>query len=233
MPRNPEFLIGRNIGVEFVDVIGELSKRSMNNVLANIFKYLETNDLVHVASVNKEWRTCLKQTENFNKKRTEFIKFKKNIYETNKENRGKLNVPYYELVNDSNANYLELSVSQKRERFWKPSSVSISGQQQPLVFAEIDSNILNASSRIARVDFFGSSSFEAELNHLRIADFDKVNYAGKSKMVTKIRNEELVCPKSIFKHLKISSNKKQGNEVSNCKINLIGSKKSKKNLKRL
>ena len=260
LPKNPEFLIGRNMGVEFVDVVGELNKRSMNNVLDNVFKYLGKEDLVRVASVNKEWRACLKQNRKFNKKRVEFIKHKRNIYETTKENRDcdKHNVPYYELLNDSSLSHAELSINEKRERFRKRSSVSISGQHQSFVFAQIDPNCLSSSSMdvpdrasfsrpslIGEIGRAGSSildrmmsqrSFETEFRQISIADLDKENDVCKSKMSRKnsfSSSEKLASPKFIAKHLKLSPSKKQGSEVSHAKVDLIGSKKSKKNLKRL
>ena len=264
LPNNPEFLIGRNMGVDFVDVVGELSKRSMNNVLDNVFKYLGKEDLVRAASVNKQWRACLKQNRKFNKKRVEFIKYKKNIYETTKENRDcdKLNVPYYEVFSEANANYAGLSQSEKRAKYRKRSSFSISGQHQSFVFAQIDPNCLSNSSMdvseraslsrpslLGEIGRAGSSildrvserAFETEFKRISIADLDKENDVGKSKMGRKgsfsssssSSSEKLASPKFIAKHLKLSPSKKQGSEVSHARIDLIGSKKSKKNLKRL
>ena len=90
LPMNPEFLIGRHMGIEQLDIIAELNKRSMQNVIDKIFTNVmqkSMNNLVRASGVNKEWRDVIKQNKVLNKKRIEFLKENKRIYDKFKENR--------------------------------------------------------------------------------------------------------------------------------------------------
>jgi hypothetical protein len=93
LPMNPEFLIGRHMGIEQMDIIAELNKRSMQNVIDKIFSNLLTSEplsmvnVVRASSVNKEWRDLIKQNKRLNKRRVEFLKESKRLYDKYKENR--------------------------------------------------------------------------------------------------------------------------------------------------
>lgn len=87
IPANPDSLIGRHMGVEKLNIVGELWKRSMNNVLDAIFGYLDVRDLVRVGCVSNEWRAVLKENKKLYKQRTEFIRQRRIQCETFKENR--------------------------------------------------------------------------------------------------------------------------------------------------
>jgi len=86
IPDYPESLIGRNMGIEHVDILSELNKRSMNNIVEKVFSYLSTSDCVRVGCVSKEWRSLIKQDTKRNKERVKLIKKQKYLHETSKEN---------------------------------------------------------------------------------------------------------------------------------------------------
>lgn len=117
LPSNPEFLIGRHMGIDQLDIVKELNSRSMNHVLNQIFKYVSFGetpiDLVRAASVNQEWRAILRENKVLNGKRIEFLKAKKLINDTNKEN-GRLRKKC--LVQNAPSIQLNLFKSQMRAR---------------------------------------------------------------------------------------------------------------------
>ena len=86
LPRHPDFLIGSRMGLEHVDMLGELNKRSMHMVIDQIFVHLNQVDLVKVACVSREWRAIVRQDTRRNKERARYLKQKREIYEMNKEN---------------------------------------------------------------------------------------------------------------------------------------------------
>jgi hypothetical protein len=87
VPTNPEFLIGRHMGVEQVDILSELNSRSMTNVTDQIMRYMSVNDHVRMAGVSTQWRNIVKQNNRVNRDRVKFIKSKKAAYVHRKENR--------------------------------------------------------------------------------------------------------------------------------------------------
>ena len=90
LPADPECLIGRHMGLEHLDVVHELRKRSMHNLLDKIFGYVgaeSPRDLVRAASVNREWRRAVKSVSEHNKARDEFLRERKAVTEFQKENR--------------------------------------------------------------------------------------------------------------------------------------------------
>lgn len=50
------------MGIEKMDIISELSKRSMHTIIDHIYSYLSMNDIVCVGYVSKEWHGILKET---------------------------------------------------------------------------------------------------------------------------------------------------------------------------
>lgn len=88
LPSNPEFLIGRHMGLDELNIVSELNKRGMTNILNRIFGFLSNDalDLVHAASVDREWRYIVKSLKSVNRKRVEFLREQKAINEFNKEN---------------------------------------------------------------------------------------------------------------------------------------------------
>jgi hypothetical protein len=88
IPANPQFLIGRNMGLDYIDILDELKKRSMFNVLDIIFKHLDDDpaDLVRIGCVSKDWRNIVCNDNSRNNKRLQFIKQKRKKYEFDKEN---------------------------------------------------------------------------------------------------------------------------------------------------
>lgn len=86
IPENPEFLIGSHMGLDHIDILSELNKRSMNGIVEKIFSYLSVTDCVRVGCVSSEWRSLIKQDRKRNKERVRLIKTKKYFFETFKEN---------------------------------------------------------------------------------------------------------------------------------------------------
>lgn len=86
IPDNPEFLIGRHMGLEQVDILSELNKKNMSTIIENIFSNLSVSDCVRVGCVSREWRSLIKQDHKRNKERVRLIKQKRLFFETFKEN---------------------------------------------------------------------------------------------------------------------------------------------------
>jgi F-box protein 43 len=231
LPNNPEFLIGRHMGLEQMDILSELNKRSLNDPLDKIFSYLSAADLVKVASVSRDWRQIVKQNKPANKKRADFIKEKKEIFETSKEN------------NNSN----QMSRLAERRNLFKRIK-QLNSTDGSLVFASLDHNCLDAfTSEVKRA---GKSLMQSIDNTYQKADESKrVQQAFKivessPKLISKRMSPYKSPRKSAANALKMMSLNGDveskttaattGATGSNSnKIDLIGSKKSKRNLKRL
>jgi hypothetical protein len=79
------------MGVEQMDIISELSKRSMHTIIDHIYSYLSVTDIVRVGCVSKEWRGILKETnKTLYKHRGDLIKQKRKEFNRYKENRKSL-----------------------------------------------------------------------------------------------------------------------------------------------
>jgi hypothetical protein len=81
---NPECLIGRCMGLENYDILNELNKRSMNNVLDLIMGNLNASDYKNIYHVSKSWREVIAQDKKRNKERIKYIRFKKKFIESAK-----------------------------------------------------------------------------------------------------------------------------------------------------
>jgi hypothetical protein len=88
VPANLEFLIGRHVGLDAIDIISELHNRNMHNVLDHVFRHLSPGDLVSVGGVSAQWRSIVSQDLlRVARRRADFIKSKKKTFERFKENR--------------------------------------------------------------------------------------------------------------------------------------------------
>ena len=74
LPSNPKLLIGHCMGIEYFDIISELSKRSMKSILSNIFDSLTAMDYISMSNVCKEWRNAIKINKVANNKRIKLSK---------------------------------------------------------------------------------------------------------------------------------------------------------------
>ena len=103
LPSDPECLIGRHMGLEQMDILGELSRRSMDNIVDKILGNLagETRDLVRVGCVSREWRGFVRQNRSLNRQRVEFLRQSKQVFQTNKENRPEKCIASLEKVKES------------------------------------------------------------------------------------------------------------------------------------
>jgi hypothetical protein len=158
MPDNPEFLIGRRMGVENVDILSELNQRSMNNVLDLIYSNLNPSDLVKVACVSKQWRQMIKQNPKLNEQRVQHIKLRRKIYFNTKENH------HHSIsFNDSEILDLEafrpnqMSAKEKRDAFKRLREKTYAGvksdETPAFVFASLDLNcISNLDSKYSMTD---------------------------------------------------------------------------------
>uniref|UniRef100_A0A8C8SE27 F-box protein 5 n=1 Tax=Pelusios castaneus TaxID=367368 RepID=A0A8C8SE27_9SAUR len=54
-------LIGRKMGLDGIDILGELFQRELRHVLANILRHLDEMDLINVAKVSATWKKILKE----------------------------------------------------------------------------------------------------------------------------------------------------------------------------
>lgn len=148
LPRNPENLIGRNMGLDHFDILTGLAEKSMFTLTDKILTYMQTSDLVRVASVSRSWRAIVKQNESLNKHRVDYLKSKKYIFEKYKENR-----PFS--CGDVGPTKSRLSAEQKRrllKDYRLHNSLSINENEQDglvkhesgsYVFASLDNNCLN------------------------------------------------------------------------------------------
>lgn len=93
MPNNPEFLIGRRMGIERLDILSELNRRSMKNVIDHILSFATKPDIVRMAGVSREWRECIQQNKQVNGERLRFLKQRKHVFERTKENKGQCTGP--------------------------------------------------------------------------------------------------------------------------------------------
>ncbi|CAF0720627.1 unnamed protein product [Brachionus calyciflorus] len=150
LPKNPENLIGRNMGLDYFDILTELSNKTMFNITDKILSYLDTSDLVRVASVSRDWRNLIKQNKFMNKNRVDYLKNKKYLFEKFKENR-----PYSSFTNEK-IDKQRLSLEQRRqllkdyrhhnsiELLKNESSVNLAKNSRgDFVFASLDRNCLN------------------------------------------------------------------------------------------
>ncbi|RNA26100.1 F-box only 43, partial [Brachionus plicatilis] len=147
LPRNPENLIGRNMGLDHFDILTGLAQKTMLNLTDKILGYMHTSDLVRVASVCRAWRSIVRQNNTLNRHRVDYLKSRKYIYEKFKENR-----PY---TPSEGAAKSRLSLEQKR-RLLKEYRLHNSMHLEPdeasalvkhdsgsYVFANLDNNCLN------------------------------------------------------------------------------------------
>ncbi|KAM9155246.1 F-box only protein 5 isoform 2-T2 [Pangshura tecta] len=54
-------LIGRKMGLDGIDILGELFQRDLRHLLANILRHLKEMDLINVAKVSPTWKKILKE----------------------------------------------------------------------------------------------------------------------------------------------------------------------------
>lgn len=86
LPSNPRNLIGYNMGIEQLDILSELSERSMPNIVDQILGYMTERELVTIGSVCTSWRGVIKREPKWNQKHSRFVKMKKEEYTVCKEN---------------------------------------------------------------------------------------------------------------------------------------------------
>lgn len=227
IPDYPESLIGRNMGLDHVDILSELNKRSMNTLVEKVFSYLSTGDCVRVGCVSKEWRSLIKQDPKRNKERVKLIKQQKHLLETLKENRSSSssypidmqqlekgllnsNLSYHNMIMDS-----PVKASAQRRTFRRLTCEQMALRENP---TDTEVNVL-------------------QFNRLDVNCMHNL-YINKPQTVLKqvkaykspVKKERLSPLKRCSRDTDLSSPTKVSASV---KIDLIGSKKSKKNLKRL
>lgn len=74
LPSNPKLLIGHCVGVENMDIIGELYKRSMTSIVKKIFSFLDISDFVNLFYVCKTWNRMIVNDTPINNQRMQFIR---------------------------------------------------------------------------------------------------------------------------------------------------------------
>lgn len=223
IPDNPEFLIGRGMGIDNVNILGELNKRSMSNVTEKIFSYMNVGDIVRVGCVSKEWRNIVKSSK-INKERVRFIKNKRHIYETTKENHIKQGV-FQESSNKRKIN--QLMASDKRDMFKSSKTLNSDNVSTGGVFSSLDVNRLNNTSQVYRNQC--KRVLESQFRDFSISDEAVFSLSPTKRSSIKRSPIKRQSPVKRLSPMKRQSPIKSANITTP----LICSKKSKKNLKRL
>jgi hypothetical protein len=87
-------IIGHNVGIGHFDIINELNERSIGNATGAILNQLNPNDYASMCCVSKGWKSCVEADQIVDKQRIAFLKYKKILFKTAKENlTGYLQVP--------------------------------------------------------------------------------------------------------------------------------------------
>ena len=87
LPANPEFLIGRRMGEDHVDMLAELNGRSMFNIIDRVLGFMQDQDLVNIGGVTREWRGIVTSNKRLNRRREHYLRVKRAHHENFKENR--------------------------------------------------------------------------------------------------------------------------------------------------
>jgi hypothetical protein len=271
LPSNPDSLIGRHMGLEKLDIVNELWKRSMNNVLELVFANMDTDDLVRVGCVSRDWRAILKENGPLYRKRRDYIRKRKALCENFKENRrgGSSSISHQETVfdyemaqHDTAAGQAAalLSLEEKRMLFKKyraKVSLDLSRRGLDTVFTSLDVNCLNNLTKSpppppqqpqpASRSALGENFLQAA-SSLTLKPGNSV--AGEFECASNTKKRIDSLPKFICRNFKLSPAKSSpvksatasesvmasistATTMTTSKIDLIGSRKSKKNLKRL
>lgn len=225
---NPECIIGRCMGLDNYDILSELNKRSMNNVLDVIMNNLNASDYLQINNVSKSWREIIQQDKKRNRARINYFKYKKNFYQSSKENI-------------SSPGFIKEKLNQNKR---KHSSISS-------VFNELDINCLNNTTNYDLNSTVNNSAHSSI--KLSYDEYDSLiqNYFDHEKMVINdlinqrhYNNRSFVSPqqttlsqleelknKRIFSEPTIMPSTCNNNKLMNS--SKICSKTSRKNLKRL
>lgn len=249
LPSNPESLIGRHMGLDKLDILSKLWDRSMNNVLDKIFGYFDMNDLVRVGHVCKNWKAIIEENPRLYRKRCKYLDNRQHLYEKFKENR----------MSGLNTQQDMLTLEEKRNLFKKyRAKVSLDLSRKGLdgmVFTSLDLNCLNNLTKSPTRPpqppppppppqprtILGEQFLQAT---------NSLNLRVEQSTTTECKKRMDSLPKFICRNFKLSPSK--STEIGNVnkmksgdnnpspagaaagnKIDLIGSRKSKKNLKRL
>lgn len=71
---DPEYLIGRKMGDDAVDIISELNGRSLHSPLAMILVCLSEEDLCRMCCVSRQWKSVCENNIKAHRRRRQFIK---------------------------------------------------------------------------------------------------------------------------------------------------------------
>lgn len=198
IPHNPEFLIGRRMGVDNVNIPGELNSRGMNNVLDKIFSYMSIGDIVRVGCVSKEWRGIVKNNP-INTKRLRHIKSKRHTYEFSKENHGSI----------ARINTIEMKRKNQTSVFENKqhSEKSVNTEAAGGVFCSVDINALNNRDLAIR-----KRNLERQFKEFSITDEPNFNMTphkrspikrrSPMKLLTCITTPMSICSKKSKRNLK-------------------------------
>ena len=121
----------------------------MGNIIDQVFSYLKVGDIVKVGCVSKEWRNIVKGNSALNKERVRFIKARRYIYETTKENHTHLWQSQDEQMVGCNKRRLNkrrsnMGLGEKRDMYKSSKScVNIENNVGSGVFGSLDVNRLN------------------------------------------------------------------------------------------
>lgn len=148
------------MGVEQVDMISELRKRSMDTIVDKILANLDIGDLVRVSSVNREWRQAVRDNKRLNRERHAFVKHMRAEYHVHKENRRSSSTLFTPASG--------VSVSRLDSSFTATSSLSMTVASSPkprrsslLPLAQQDSTVDTSSTFGRSIDLNRLSSLDA------------------------------------------------------------------------
>jgi hypothetical protein len=255
VPENPNQLIGRHMGIDHLDILSELSAKNMHTpVLEKIFSYLSVKDLVSVGCVSKSWRNMLKiEYKNLYSQRANYIKIRKNSFEKSKENRSDstMSNDYANLTMEQKRNLFKnsgrsnhtLTKEQNDDQTATEDDVWPRNQNGSLVFTSLDMNCLfNTELNKSTQSLLNASNISSSTSSITTLQQKKQKMmmaTHKAQSMLETMTNQQANPDFIHMIHKLSPKKTTSPIKSSAgggsinKIDLIGSKKSKRNLKRL
>jgi len=245
IPSDPYTLIGRHMGLEQMDMINELRDRSMHTIVDKILSYLSLGDLVRVSGVSRVWREAVRDNKRLNRELTLFVRQMRDRFHVTKENRSRTNSLLDSSINNSSLLQSPASmVNNKSSRTRRSSLLNIDLNSSNMTLPTDVEMIANSSSLFKPIDVnrLGPNGERTDFQRQPNLGAELLQAAGSLCLNTKANlptstavNLSSFCqklsPKKSTKIIEESTISKS--PPRNTKFDVIGSKKSKKNLKRL
>lgn len=244
IPSDPYTLIGRHMGLEQMDMINELRDRSMHTIVDKIFSYLSLGDLVRVSGVSRVWREAVRDNKRLNRERNLFVRQMRDRFHVTKENRSRTNSLLDSSINNSSLLQSPASMVNKSSRNRRSSLLNIDLNSSNMTLPTDVEMVANSSSLFKPIDVnrLGPNGERTDFQRQPNLGAELLQAAGSLCLNTKANlptstavNLSSFCqklsPKKINKVIETPTISKSPPRTN--KFDVIGSKKSKKNLKRL